>query len=99
VAFGIDRVELQRWKEQVLNGEIAFLTHYWQDPRFPHATTVTKVGCISIPKLVEWGNIYGLKERWIHQNDYPHFDLFGQKQKEVLIKEKLFTHIERFSIT
>lgn len=35
MAFGINREELTRWKKAVSAGEIAFLTHYWLDPRFP----------------------------------------------------------------
>ena len=66
MAFGITRQELMNWKRQVKRGEIAFLTHYWQDERFPNATTVTKVGCNQITKLIEWGNQYGLKKEWIH---------------------------------
>lgn len=33
MAFGIDRQELSRWKEAVERGEIAYLTHFWLDPR------------------------------------------------------------------
>ncbi|MCY8098432.1 hypothetical protein MOB81_20475, partial [Bacillus atrophaeus] len=33
MAFGIHRGELNRWKEAVKSGEIAFLTHYWLDDR------------------------------------------------------------------
>lgn len=99
MAFGVNRKELIQWKELVRQGEIAFLTHYWQDKRFPGCYTVTKVGCINIAKLVSWGNTHGLKERWIHYDiRYPHFDLFGSKQKEILLREQQWDHIKRFNL-
>lgn len=51
MAFGIKRKELVEWKKKVSQGEIAFLTHYWIDDRFPGMTTVTKVGCADLEKL------------------------------------------------
>lgn len=99
MAFGINRQELRQWQQQVLDGEIAFLTHYWQDERFPGCFTVTKVGCIDIDKLSKWGRQYELQIKWVHQRDkYPHFDLFGNKQKEILKKEGLVNHIQRFNL-
>lgn len=98
MAFGIKKAELLSWKKSVKRGEIAFLTHYWQDSRFPNSTTVTKVGCCSISTLIEWGSKYGLREEWIHHHTYPHYDLFGEKQKEVLWNEKLFEHLSRFQL-
>ncbi len=60
-------------------GEIAFLTHYWLDDRFPEAKTVTKAGCADIDKLIRWGAAYGLKKEWIHKkSEFPHFDLLGR---------------------
>ena len=76
MAFGINREQLNTWKKAVRNGEIAFLTHYWIDERFPGCKTVTKVGCVNLEKLIQWGAAYGLKEEWIDMRaDYPHFDL------------------------
>lgn len=98
MAFGIKKAELELWKKKVTNGEIAILTHYWQDQRFPEETTVTKVGCSSILRLMAWGNQYGLKEEWIHYSNYPHFDLFGEKQKEVLLSENRHDDIIRFNL-
>lgn len=99
MAFGITRKQLLDWKRKVNLGEIAFLTHYWYDERFPNYKTVTKAGCIHIDKLVEWGKQYNLKEEWIHDNlKYPHFDLLGEKQKEVLIRENLQDHIIKFNL-
>lgn len=98
MAFGIKRKELTWWKEKVKNGEIAFLTHYWEDPRFPAATSVTKVGCNDIDRLIQWGKQYGLKKEWIHYTTYPHFDLFEERQREILYKEKMFDHIRRFNL-
>ncbi|RFU68425.1 hypothetical protein [Bacillus sp. V59.32b] len=89
MAFGINRGQLAEWKQKIDKGEIAFLTHYWLDDRFPDCKTVTKVGCRDLEKLAEWGKKYGLKKEWIdHRKDsYSHFDLLGEKQKEILQKE------------
>lgn len=91
MAFGIKREELREWKEKVKKGEIAFLTHYWIDERFPGCYTVTKVGCKDVQKLAEWGRKFGLKPEWIDDRkvDYPHFDLFGIRQAEILKNEGL----------
>ncbi|MEK5501921.1 hypothetical protein [Bacillus sp. FSL M8-0168] len=99
MAFGIKRQELNEWKRAVQNGEIAFLTHYWIDDRFPDSRTVTKAGCQNIEKLAAWGEQYGLKKEWIDQRSgFPHFDLIGQKQIEILTKEKQFSHIKHFRL-
>jgi len=86
LAFGIKRDELKEWKLKVKGGEIAFLTHFWIDERFPGCSTVTKVGCNDVRKLTEWGRQYGLKPEWIDDRkpDFPHFDLIGEKQAEIL---------------
>jgi hypothetical protein len=95
LAFGINREELKNWKQKVQRGEIAFLTHYWIDDRFPGCTTVTKVGCNDMSKLADWGRNYGLKPEWIddRKKDYPHYDLFGQKQTEILKNEGLVNRL------
>lgn len=95
MAFGIKRNELNEWKMKIDKGEIAFLTHYWLDDRFPGCKTVTKVGCHNIEKLAEWGQRYGLKKEWIHlrSNGYSHFDLLGEKQTEILQKEGLYEYL------
>lgn len=99
MAFGIKRHELVEWKQRVKQGEIAFLTHFWLDARFPHSKTVTKVGCCDIDKLVNWGKQYGLQKEWIHDRDeFPHFDLLGERQKEILRREKQYNQIERFHL-
>ncbi|MCR2803222.1 hypothetical protein [Paenibacillus soyae] len=99
MAFGITRNELKEWKAAVAGGEIAFLTHYWLDPRFPGMRTVTKVGCSNLDKLADWCRANGLNPRYIHARDeYPHFDLLGRKQAEILKQEKLYRHMERFGI-
>ena len=91
MAFGIKREELMEWKRKVSEGEIAFITHYWIDDRFPQCKTVTKVGCRDLEKLITWGRQYGLQPEWIdgRNRSYPHFDLLGQKQIEILKKEGL----------
>ncbi|MFC4023047.1 hypothetical protein ACFOUV_04355 [Oceanobacillus longus] len=99
MAFGLKRSELISWKKNVENGEIDFLTHFWIDDRFPGCNTVTKVGCSDIDKLKNWGKSYGLHEQWIHRDEkYPHFDLFGDYQKEVLQKENKWDQIEKFKL-
>ncbi|WP_227936074.1 hypothetical protein [Alkalihalobacillus deserti] len=88
MAFGINRSMLKEWKAAANQGEIAFLTHYWLDDRFPDCTTVTKVACSDRDKLVRWGNQYGLRAEWIHERDgYPHFDLLGEWQEKILRSE------------
>lgn len=97
MAFGINRDELKSWKQSVENKEIAFLTHYWLDERFPGCNTVTKVGCSDINKLIEWGKQYDLKEEWIdYKEAYPHFDLFGKYELEIMEKEGLLNQLRRF---
>ncbi|MFC4411242.1 hypothetical protein ACFOZY_12500 [Chungangia koreensis] len=97
MAFGIKREELQAWKAAVKNEEIAFLTHYWLDDRFPGCNTVTKVGCANLTKLMEWGKKYDLKPEWIDQRgNYPHFDLFGIHQERILKNEGLGEQLLKF---
>ncbi|MFS0727960.1 hypothetical protein [Paenibacillus sp. 1P07SE] len=99
MAFGITRSEMKRWKEQVQRGEIAYLTHYWLEPRFPGIRTVTKVGCSDIAKLSDWCIGYGLDPRYIHHRQhYPHFDLIGSRQREILLLERQLEQMERFGI-
>ncbi|WP_409293717.1 hypothetical protein V1498_11325 [Peribacillus sp. SCS-26] len=89
MAFGIKRRDLEEWKRKIDTGEIAFLTHYWLDERFPDCFTVTKAGCSDIDKLAAWGEQYGLKKEWIHirKEGYPHFDLLGDRQRRILEAE------------
>lgn len=99
MAFGINRRELNIWKRQVSENEIAFLTHYWIDSRFPGCDTVTKVGCKDLDKLIEWGQAHGLKKEWIdYRTDYPHFDLVGERQLRILKEENVWEQIERFNL-
>lgn len=96
MAFGISRSQLNDWKELARRGEIAFLTHYWLDDRFPECYTVTKVACINQQALIEWGKQYGLKEQWIHQREpFPHFDLLGELQRDILMKEGQIDQLNR----
>ncbi|MCT8138278.1 hypothetical protein H1D32_11270 [Anaerobacillus sp. CMMVII] len=97
MAFGIKREELNAWKEKVKQGEIAFLTHYWYDPRFPEVKTVTKVGCANIDRLIDWGQKYQIPAKYIDdRSDYPHFDLLGERQIEILTKEQMLAQLQRF---
>lgn len=99
MAFGIKRAEVSAWKEAVRAGEIAFLTHYWLDDRFPGCKTVTKVGCSNLDRLIEWGRGYGLKPEWIdYKKDYPHFDLFGKTEIEALRDAGLSDRVNRFNL-
>ncbi|GAB6931343.1 hypothetical protein JCM10914A_53260 [Paenibacillus sp. JCM 10914] len=100
MAFGINREELKHWKKQVAQGDIAFLTHYWFDKRFPQFNTVTKVGCADIHRLQEWCVANDLNPDYIHYRlPYPHFDLIGPKQTELLRKYELYDHIQRFDLS
>ncbi|MFS0861232.1 hypothetical protein [Fredinandcohnia sp. 179-A 10B2 NHS] len=97
MAFGINRKELLEWKRKVSNGEIAFLTHYWIDDRFPGMNTVTKVGCADLEKLIKWGEKHNIPSRYIHNREgFPHFDLLGERQVEILRKENLLYQLDRF---
>lgn len=97
MAFGIDREQLTAWKRTVQEGDIAFLTHYWIDERFPGCTTVTKVGCSDLDKLIHWGQQYGLQKEWIDmRKDFPHFDLFGDRERSILLEEGLGHQLEKF---
>ncbi|WP_223068557.1 hypothetical protein [Paenibacillus caui] len=99
MAFGVNRRQLNNWKDQVTSGQIAFLTHYWLDPRFPDAKTVTKVGCSDLERLTAWCLDNELNPKYIHRRQpYPHFDLIGAKQKEILVKEGLQEQIEQFGL-
>jgi hypothetical protein len=100
MAFGISRKELKNWKRAIDRGEIAFITHYWLDDRFPDVKTVTKVGCSDLKKLAAWGERHGLKREWIHQrrDGYSHYDLLGSKQNEILKKEGLHEQLNAFHL-
>lgn len=99
MAFGIKRQEMDDWKLAVSRGDIAYLTHYWIEPRFPGIRTVTKVGCSDLTKLEAWCVRKGLNPRYIHRREeYPHYDLIGTKQKEILYAEQLWDQIRRFGI-
>ncbi|GEN34715.1 MULTISPECIES: hypothetical protein [Aneurinibacillus] len=99
MAFGITRAELAAWKTKVGRGEVALLTHFWLHPRYPGIKTVTKAGCANLDTLLEWGQTYGLEQKHLHmRKGFPHFDLIGDKQKEVLVQEGLWEQIHRFRI-
>ncbi|WP_240375450.1 hypothetical protein [Bacillus piscicola] len=99
MAFGIKREELSLWKAKAAIGEIAFITHYWYDARFPDCTSVTKAACSDMIKLKEWGRQYGLKPEWIHtRRYYPHFDLLGDVQYRILLNEQKHEQIIRFNL-
>lgn len=99
MAFGVRREELVQWKQSVLRGELAFLTHYWYDPRFPEITTITKAGCSNLERLTQWCRSHGLNPAYIHNRPpFPHYDLMGPKQKEILQKERLWHHIDKFKL-
>lgn len=96
MAFGIKRAELDQWKLEVEAGNIAFLTHYWVDERFPGCSTVTKVGCSDLEKLKLWGKQYGLRPEWLDlRGEYPHFDLFGDRQKDILEAEGMIEQLQK----
>jgi hypothetical protein len=97
LAFGIKREELKEWKEKVKNGELAYITHYWLDERFPNAKTVTKVGCSDMDKLIAWGKKHNIPLKFIdNRSGYPHFDLLGEYQIDILTKENMLHQLDRF---
>jgi hypothetical protein len=99
MAFGIKRAELQAWKDSVSRGEISFLTHYWVDSRYPDITTVTKVGCADLARLKAWCASHKLPARYIHnRSPFPHFDLLGSRQYEILRQEQQWEQISRFKL-
>ncbi|CAM4382739.1 hypothetical protein [Paenibacillus tarimensis] len=99
MAFGLKREELREWKAKVSSGEIAFITHYWLEPRFPGIRTVTKVGCADVDKLKRWCQVNGLDPSYIHYRErYPHFDLIGRRQAEILLQEGLTDQLKRFGM-
>ncbi|WP_028610337.1 hypothetical protein [Paenibacillus harenae] len=99
MAFGIKRAEMELWKQAVARGDIAYLTHYWIDPRFPGMRTVTKVGCADLDKLSRWCVDNGLNPRYIHaRSEYPHFDLLGSKQRDVLLQANQMEQLRRFGM-
>ncbi|MWC27577.1 hypothetical protein [Paenibacillus sp. MMS18-CY102] len=99
MAFGVKRHELQEWKERVERGEIALLTHYWHEERFPGNRTITKVGCNDLDRLAAWCIQFGLDPQYIHHRDrFPHFDLIGPKQRSVLEQMGRQDLIERFRL-
>jgi hypothetical protein len=97
MAFGVSRQELQEWKH-VLRGEIALLTHYWYDERFPDNRTITKVGCNDLKRLAEWCEMYGLDPKYIHREQFPHFDLIGPRQRVILEELDRQDLIDRFRL-
>ncbi|WP_027724464.1 hypothetical protein [Tuberibacillus calidus] len=99
MAFGIKREELTLWKQKVASGEVALITHFWHDPRFPQYKTVTKAGCSDLDKLKRWGEKYGLKAKWIdRRSPYPHYDLMGETQIKVLLAEGQSEDLKRFRL-
>jgi hypothetical protein len=99
MAFGISRKELTDWKDAVARGELSFLTHFWYDVRFPNSTSVTKVGCANMERLRLWCINNHLNPKYIHNRaTFPHFDLFGPKQREILQSEGQWEHLKRFNI-
>jgi hypothetical protein len=99
MAFGINRKELSQWKEAVAREEISYLTHFWLDKRFPEFNSVTKVGCSNIQRLIEWCLTHNLNPAYIHNRPpFPHYDLIGPMQKEILQKEGMWEQLQRFRI-
>ncbi|MGD7043806.1 hypothetical protein [Jeotgalibacillus proteolyticus] len=100
MAFGINKKALRDWKNAIDNGEIAFLTHYWLDDKYPQYHTVTKAGAKNLEQLALWGENYQLKKEWIHvrKDGYSHFDLLGSTQIHILKSEGLSDHLARFNL-
>jgi len=97
MAFGVTREQLNEWKQQVARGQIAYLTHYWIHPRIPGIRSVTKVGCADVERLRRWAVSHGLPPQYIHHREsYPHYDIFGEKQAEILRKEGQWEQLRKF---
>jgi hypothetical protein len=97
MAFGVRREELEAWKRQVAEGNIAFLTHYWLHPRYPDVTSVTKVGCADLERLRAWAVSHRLPPQYIHHKErYPHYDIFGQAQAQILRREGQWKQLRKF---
>lgn len=97
MAFGVTREELERWKRRVSEGRIAFLTHYWLHPADPRITSITKVGCADLDKLRAWAISHGLPPQYIHRRErYPHYDVFGKRQADILRKEGQWEQLRKF---
>jgi hypothetical protein len=85
MAFGVTKAELIHWRRKAEEGSVAFLTHFWQDARFPEYKTVTKAACSDRETLISWGKQHGLKADWIHTDShFPHFDLIGESERRIL---------------
>ncbi|EUJ33316.1 hypothetical protein MFLO_03215 [Listeria floridensis FSL S10-1187] len=100
MAFGVKRDELKAFQQKAESGEVALLTHYWLDKRFPNSKTVTKAASSDLEALKKWGSQYHLPEAYIdygHKN-LPHYDLFGEIQLKVLEQEGKWDQIERFHL-
>ncbi|CAM3742069.1 hypothetical protein [Alkalicoccus chagannorensis] len=96
MAFGVTREEVQAWRKAVASGEIAFLTHFWYDERFPEHPTVTKAACCSRERLEDWGKEYGLRPEWIHEDSHaPHFDLIGSWEYSILKQEGCLEQLQK----
>ena len=99
MAFGISREELARWKRSVASGQLSYLTHYWLEPRFPGIKTVTKVGCSDLGRLIRWCEKHGLNPEYIHRREeYPHYDLIGSRQRDILLAEGQYEQLRRFRL-
>lgn len=54
---------------------------------------------MDVAKLIQWGERYELRKEWIDRRSrYPHFDLFAERQRQVLQAEGLEGQLARFSI-
>ncbi|EUJ17253.1 hypothetical protein MAQA_13825 [Listeria aquatica FSL S10-1188] len=100
MAFGVQREELIAFKKKAEQGEVALLTHYWLDDRFPNSKTVTKAASADIEALKRWGRKYHLPENYIDygHKDLPHYDLFGDIQLKILEEEGKWDQIDRFHL-
>lgn len=100
MAFGVKKNELKRYKKNVANNELAILTHYWSDDRFPDSNTVTKVAANDLETLKAWGKKLQLYDYMIdpESTKIPHFDLFGPIQVRVLKELKRWNMLNRFHL-
>ncbi|GAC43630.1 hypothetical protein PPOP_3029 [Paenibacillus popilliae ATCC 14706] len=56
--------------------------------------------CADMARLSVWCVEHGLNPRYIHaRRPFPHYDLIGPRQREILRQEQQWDQLERFWLT
>lgn len=83
------RDELRKALVAARQGEIVVLVHPWnREVPCGMAKTVVKVLCGDRRKLIAFGQAMFLPEHWIHDTKIPHFDLWGKKAENLVLRLK-----------